>query len=148
MWRMRTKKPKLKRTRLKKASPRGKLIVQLDNLFFRYLVAKRGRKCEVCGKEAMVGKHHILRVGTYPRLRYHEDNIVLLCWYNCHYGIHHFPAADPVSKHIEKRLQELKGENYYNNLLNINSLMQKKSLLELQGLKFYYKKWLEDNEQS
>ena len=80
-----------------------------DRLFFQYLVAKRGRICEIHQKECpRIGPMHILSKATAPRLRYDEWNVILACWFGAHYPTHH-DADSPKAIYARKRICELRG---------------------------------------
>ena len=68
---------------INKRSDAGKLKQAIDKLFRQILLIERPHKCEWCKKETQVYVCHVLPKGRYPRLRYVELNVLLLCYY-CH----------------------------------------------------------------
>jgi hypothetical protein len=116
---------------LKKISSKGKIILRIDKLLREILLIERGSSCEWCGKRTKVFMAHILPKGTYPRLRYAEENILLLCYY-CHMIKWH---RNPLEAH--KFMMELRGPNYDADLMKINGFMDQHSMFYLLKLERY-----------
>lgn len=111
-------KRKFKKTR-QKTSIRGKLLSEVDALFRQYVLKDCEQICEWCLRHMPVQIAHILPKGKYPRLRYHQQNILLLC-YHCHLYRWH---KDPMI--ASRFLDELKGKDYRLKLLTIDQTMPK-----------------------
>lgn len=123
-----------RRKPLSKNSERGRIITECSNLLREFLKIERGERCELCCKNRTVGLFHILPVGTYPRLRFHEKNILLSCWMPCHYTWHHnhFKA-----RKIYERIQELRGKDFERDLKIIERIQPKMSLFHLKEIRFF-----------
>ena len=128
---LKRKRYNLKRTRLKKKSVNMELIIEIENLFRESLKRKRGRFCQLCLRRACgpVGLFHILPKGKYPKLRFHEANVLLVGWLPCHSKWH---TDYFTGKVIEKRIQELRGRNYEDKLKIIDKGMPKLSMFQLR----------------
>ena len=95
---------------------------------FDLLCLERGKRCEICGKKGIVGKFHILTVGSHPRLRYSTDNILLSCWFPCHHNYHHdFHKA----KKIEVKIKQLRGDDYEDRLKALDLMQPKLDMFHL-----------------
>ena len=116
---MKPRKP-LIRSRMKRQSPRGKLIKQCDDLLFHILLLERGSVCEICGKPGNMTPFHILPKGSYPRIRFYKANLLLACWFSCHNLWHHdyFIAKE----RIEPRIKQLRDEDYKDKLIASNAM--------------------------
>lgn len=100
-----------------KKSERAKLIDKCETLIREQKFKLFGRSCQFCGKTTGLGLFHILSKGAYPRIRLHEDNLLIACWFPCHHSWHHDPyyARDIIFPRItkicgegwEERLQQL-----------------------------------------
>jgi len=120
---------------MKKQSEKGKVIKEIDKLFRQYLLKTRPHICEWCrrsGKELYVS--HILPKGTYPKLRFADRNVLLLCYY-CHMIKWH---RNPAKAH--EFMVMLQGKNYKEELLFLNKIQQKHTMFYLKALK----KWFEE----
>lgn len=95
---------------MRRVSSRARLVQKTQDLMREILKIERGDLCEICKRRRDgLGVFHILPVGGYPRLRFHFQNVLLACWYPCHKNWHHdFYKA----QEIDKRIKELRGENY------------------------------------
>lgn len=123
----------MKRSRLKKQSERGVAIAECRGLLREILRRKRGLKCELCGKyHPEVGLFHILPVGRFPNLQFHEKNVLLSCWMPCHYRWHHdyFKA-----KEIYKRIQVLRGDRFEEELKVLDKIQGALTLTRIKALK-------------
>jgi len=116
-----------------KRSPRQKLIDEAESITFQILQYQRGSLCEICGgKTDQLGLFHILPKGRYQRLRFHKMNLLLACWFNCHYPWHHdYWIARDV---IEPKIKELRGDNYENKLRALDLSAPKLTMTYLQVL--------------
>ena len=131
--------------RISKISDRGRLIKACDKLHFEILKLKRGARCEICGIQGNVGRFHILAVGSHPRLRYVDDNILLVHWMqNCqaHYLWHHAGPADRRNIRTLNKIIELHGSDYEQKLLERERFSGKMDTLYLQALKMTFEKEL------
>ena len=122
-------------TKLRKRSKsrRSVLIRENDALMFQLLKIKHGEKCMICEQAKKVGTFHILPKSTAPRLRYAEDNLLLACWFPCHYTWEHkyFQARG-----VEKRIKEIRGEDYEQRLRALNAISPPLNTFMLSKLKF------------
>lgn len=127
----RSTKP-LKRSRLKKVSPRQELINACKSLLLKILKIKRGDKCQLCGRGGnKLHLFHILPTGRYPRLVLHEANVLVSAWYCCHKPWHDLPASDPRWRELEEKVKKLRGENYRDILLVVDKTMPKINMIYL-----------------
>jgi len=124
----------MKRSRPKKISDRGKIIKRLDTLFRTYMLKNRINKCQWCGKP---GKNlqvsHILPKGAYPRLRFRQENVLLLCYY-CHFHRWHKSPLEAATL-----MNELEGEGYKEELLALNAIQSKQTTFYLEALELWLK---------
>ena len=133
------KKPyKLKRTRLRKKSSRALIIDEIENYLRAKLKKERGSICQICESEKCkpIGLFHILDKGRYPKIRFHEGNLLLAGWLPCHHTWHHNPYK---SRDIYKRIQELRGRNNEDDLKIIDKISPKLTISYLQNLLLSYK---------
>jgi len=86
-----------------------------------------GSKCLVCGQPAQV-KHHFVPKSQSHYLRYHPDNLVLLC-HPCHFR--HHTAGDPQ---IIAAIVEKKGFDWAHNLGMKRSIICKFTIGYLGGV--------------
>jgi len=115
-----------------KKSERSKLIDQCKDLIRELKFKTFGKKCQLCGSEKQLGLFHILSVGAHPRLQLHEDNILIACWFGCHYKHHHDPfyARDVIFPKIAKLL----GERWEENLLELERTEPKLSITRIREI--------------
>jgi hypothetical protein len=114
---------------------------RIGRLHLEILRLKRGDRCEICGKtNVIVGRFHILTVGSHPRLEFRDENVLLSCWMPCHYLYHHNPEKASATK---KRIRELRGDNYEDMLYEIERNMAQHNKLYLLALEVSFKKELE-----
>lgn len=111
--------------RIRKVSSRQRVIKRCDALLRQVLLKTRKNKCEWCGEERTLHLAHILPKGTFPLLRFHRDNILLLCFF-CHMIKWHRNPLEAAAF-----LKELKGENYEIHLKSINKGASKLNLWHL-----------------
>jgi hypothetical protein len=99
---------------------------------FEVLKIKRGEVCEVCSNTQRLGTFHVLPKSTAPRLRYNEENLLLVCWKD-HFLWHqdYFRA-----KAIEKRIKELRGKDYEIRLRALNAISPPLNTLKLEQIRF------------
>lgn len=117
--------------RIKKRSSKGALIQRTIDLMREIMKLERGEKCEICGKATKdLGVFHIMPVGQYKRIRFYFQNTLLVCWFPCHNDWHHniFKARE-----IYKKIQELRGENFEEELKTINKIAPKISIFQIQS---------------
>jgi len=114
---------------MKKVSVRQAILNNCKETLRRILILERGERCELCRKPAHVGLFHILPVGQYPRIQLYKQNILLAGWFCCHYPWHH----DPHQKdRIEANIKRLRGENYLQDLKNLNVIARKMTMTEIR----------------
>jgi hypothetical protein len=125
----------------RKKSPRKKLRDEIGKLHFEILKLKRGNRCEITGLVVNdLGRFHILPVGKYPELEYMDENVLLASWNLAHRHWHHDYYK---AQKIEKKIKELRGEDYKDNLLMIARTCPKHGMFYLQALKVYFTQELE-----
>jgi len=134
-----------KRKPLKRISDRQRLIKATDALFLKILKHERGDKCETCGRTKGIAASHILDKGRYPRLRWCKTNVLLQCWYVCHYPYHHCPHDDPRYRRVIDGIIRLRGENYRDTLLVYNKILPPMTMFQIQLYHKAFKKELEKN---
>ena len=124
----------MRRTSLRRhsKSKRSRLIKECDALLFRYLKLKHGEKCQFCDRDKYIGPFHILPKSTAPRLRFSEENVILVCW-PCHSLWHHDYFA---AKEIDKKIMKLRGDNYEDELRYKNRIATPITAFELEKIKF------------
>lgn len=88
--------------------------------------------CQLCGSRKQLGLFHILPIGRYPRLQLHRDNLLLTCWFGCHYPFHHdFYKARDI---IVPRIKEVLGEDYEEELKELNNTQPKLNMTRLEEI--------------
>ncbi len=125
-------------------SPYSKLLKVCADLLFKVLLKERGPECEICGRTSgtgRLGKFHILPKGTYPRIRFYEQNILIVGWRCCHDNWHsdYFEGRE-----IEKRLKELRGEDYEKQLKFANTIASTLNMFMLNLYEASYIQRLEE----
>ena len=119
---------------IKQRSDKGRLITKIDKLFRETVLSKREHKCEWCGKSPeTVFISHILPKGKYPRLRFVEDNVLLLCYY-CHMERWH---KNPLE--AEAFIMEKFGKDYRKELLIIEKTQDPHTMFYLYCLHDFLK---------
>jgi len=97
------------------------------------LISRLGRVCELCGDKnpSRLTLFHILpKRGASTKLRLHFKNVLLACWFKCHYQWHHdYWIARDV---IEPQIRRLKGKDYEKDLRKRADLALPLSLLKIQ----------------
>ena len=126
---------RFKRVPIKKRSNKKKLRDEAGKIQLQILKLKRGPRCEFCrGPGSNIGRFHIIRVASAPRLEFVEENILLAHWMErcqAHYRWHHYGANAPECAAIEARIKELRGDNYYADLMAREKFMGKHDELYL-----------------
>lgn len=117
---------------ISKRSGKKKLRDKIGALHFKILKRLRGEKCEICGNTVYLGRFHIIRVSRAPRLEFYDGNVLIACWWKCHYAFHHYGANDPRCEFIVKRIKELKGDNYEEKLMAMNFIMPRLNNFRLE----------------
>jgi hypothetical protein len=113
-------------------SSRGNKLIAIDKLMTKILRLTRGNRCEICGRQAdNLGGAHILPKSIYPRLRYHEENLLLMCYLPCHFNLHHYSDNDPPNKRTIAKIKELRGEDYREKLLILNKIQPQMTAFQL-----------------
>ena len=122
----------MKRTKLKRVSQRQKIIKQIDNLLLVKLKQERGDICEIHNKKcSRIGKMHILSKGKYPRIRFNSFNIILAGWFCSHFWTHH-DSEDARAIFTKKRIIELRGKDYKEQLLILDKTSPKLTMCYLK----------------
>jgi len=113
-------------------SERAKLIKKCEVLLREDKFKLFGRKCMFCGKTGQLGLFHIFSVGSHPRLRLCEDNLLIAGWWCCHYKFHHdaYFSRDFIFPKIKKFL----GENWEEYLWELDRNAPKLSLARLKEI--------------
>ena len=131
------------RYKISKTSERGRLMKDCDKLHLEILKLKRGEKCEISSMPAnRLGRFHILSTATHPRLRYVDDNLLLVNWFPWHYGYHHWGLTDPRNKTILNKIIELRGPDWHMKLLDREKYSGHMDKLYLLALRETFKKEL------
>ena len=126
---------------IRKKSARKTLRDRVGKLHFQYLKKLRhnDRICQICLRPTnQLGRFHVLRVGTYPRLEFCDGNVLLAGWKCCHEIWHHGGGNDEKVIQIEKRLKEILGEDYKERLMMVERCSDKLSIFKLKALECYY----------
>jgi len=134
-----------RRKPIKQVSSKQAIIKYCDKLLFEILKIKRGDKCEVCGRPNPA-PHHVFFKGEYPRLRFREDNIILMCWSPCHFSLHHQTHDHPHYKRSYAKIKELLGCNFYDKLKIANKCAPMMSIFQLQLVRMALKQELKELE--
>lgn len=115
-----------------KKSERAKWIKKCEDLIREQKFKLFGKKCQFCGRAGGLGLFHILGKGSHPRIRLHEDNLLIACWLPCHYTWHHDPyyARDVMFPKIEK----LVGKDWETKLLFLERSAPKLSLTRIKEI--------------
>jgi hypothetical protein len=120
----------MKRTYIKRSkTSRKKLREKIGKLHLEILKLKRGERDELTGKPSnRLGRFHILPVGNYPRIEFHDMNVLLTNWFGSHFDWHHdFYKA----REIEKKIKKLRGEDYETTLKTLDKIHPKMSMFRL-----------------
>ena len=122
--------------KIKKRSDRGRLVTEIDTLFRAYILRNRPQVCQWCNRPAE-GRNlhvaHVLPKGSHPKLRWCEENVLLLC-YHCHLHRWH---KDPLKAH--EFMVRIRGENYQDRLYVLEKLQQKMTMFYLRTIKTFYR---------
>ena len=132
---------KKRRKSIKRVSSRQAVIKFCDKLLFEILKIERGNRCEICGRPNPA-PHHILEKGTYPRLRFVKQNILLLCWMPCHFAIHHYTHENPAYKRVQEGIERLLGADYREQLLVAEKMQSQQNMTNLGFLRMALKQEL------
>jgi len=104
---------------------KSELIHAIERRLREKLLHQRGQRCQVCGGYKPLTLFHILPKSRYPRLRFVEQNILLVCWNPCHYNWH-----NGKPKKVERAIQRLRGKDYKERLKAIQMPKLTKVYLE------------------
>ena len=125
---------KMKFTKLKNKSERGKCIAEILKIKTAIRRKQTGGKCEICGRLSNNSAlHHVLERSRCPRLILYDKNLILMCW-NCHFSLHHYTANNPRYQAVERGIIKLLGEDYEKKLLIANEVQEK---ITMNYLKLY-----------
>jgi len=111
-------------------SKRMKLIDKCEDLLREILKIERGDKDELTGAPPkMLGLFHILEKGTYPKIRLHKVNLLLVNWFPTHFDWHHnfYKARD-----IEVLIKQCIGNDYEQRLQLLNRNAPRLDMLALE----------------
>lgn len=117
---------------MKKKSERQKWIDKCEDLIREQKFKLFGRKCQFCGKTAGLGLFHILGKGSHPRIRLHEDNILIAGWFCCHFRWHHDPYF--ARNYIFPKINAICGEGWEDYLLQLNRTEPKLGLMRIKEI--------------
>ena len=122
---------------MRKKSERAKWIEKTEKLIREQKFKLFGKKCQFCGRTTGLGLFHILGKGAHPRIRLHEDNMLIACWLPCHHNFHHDPyfARDVIFP----KIAELCGKNWEQDLLDLERTEPKLSLQRIKDIYDEYK---------
>lgn len=130
-------------------SERKKIRDRIGKLHLELLKRKRNNydKDEISNKKGVVvGRFHILSVGSHPKLEFVDENVLLVAWFPTHFAWHHFGANHPKTMHIEERIRELRGEDYREKLFEIERCMSQHSKVYLMALEQSFRRELAKKE--
>ena len=128
----------LKLNMLRKVFSRGIIIKKLDKMFRQIMLLKRGSECEWCKKtNNPVYVSHVLPKGKYVRLRYVEENVLLLCYY-CHIHKWHKNPHEAM-----EFVRKYKGEKHFEKLYDTERWSGRHDGLYLMALEMNFKNELE-----
>ena len=127
---------KLKRSKVKEKSAKGKLLIECDKLFRQIILRERINRCEWCWKVKGLSVSHILPKGRYSRLRYFKANVLLLCT-GCHIFKWHKSPLEAAKFMVETR-----GEDYEDKLKVYDKTLPKLTLHQSQIYKFAFEQEL------
>jgi len=135
-------------TPIKKCSTKKILRDKTGALHLKILKFKRGEICELTGRRSdTLGRFHILDVARYPRLEFHDENVLISSWYGdgAHFDWHHnfYKARD-----IEKRIKQLRGEDYEERLKILDAMQPKITMFRLQMIHEAFKQAIKELERS
>ncbi|MBM3702897.1 MAG: hypothetical protein FJW63_07930 [Actinobacteria bacterium] len=85
-----------------------------------------------------------MSVSTHPKLRYVDDNLLLVNWFPHHYGHHNWGLTDPRNKIILDKIIELRGLDWREKLLEREKFVGKMDCLYLTCLRESFKNELEN----
>lgn len=120
---------------------RAKITKECEDYLRKILRHERGEKCEICGKKSgKVGLFHILPKGRYPNIRFNKFNLLLACWFPCHFFFHHDPFK---ARKILDRIKELRGPDFEDKLKIISRMEGKMSICKLTMYRESLKKEIE-----
>ena len=117
---------------IKRKSARGKLIAKADSLLFQLLKLKREAKCEISGRTEGVGTFHILDKATFPRIRHHEMNLLLVAWLPHHHNWHHYPESHLRNHRTREGIIRLRGADYEDKLKALNVIAPRTTDFQLE----------------
>ncbi len=130
----------MKFRKVKNRSDRKKLRDDIGALQLILLKLQRGDKDEITGTPAKgLGRFHILRVASHPRLEFEPLNILLVNWMPTHFNWHHAGPNDPKNLKTLERIKEIRGIDYEIALKKIEVTKQKHDTLYFEALKLYFK---------
>ncbi len=135
----------MKRSWIKnRMTPQKRKRQDIQNLMREIMKIERGDRCQICGADGRikpVGVFHILPVGGYQRLQFRFENVLLSCWFPCHYNWHHdFEKA----VRVKERIVAIKGENYKYDLMLMERTIPRMTSFYMDQIFFAYQKMLED----
>ena len=137
-----------KRKPIKKVSYRGQIVIEIDALYFKILCLERGLQCEISIRPANgLGTFHILPKGRYPRLRWKRQNVLLVNYMPYHFSWHHDNPSNPTYDLVERRIREIKGEEYREELLKLDAISERHTMTYLKMLRMAFRQELKELEE-
>ena len=123
----------IKKKKRKKKTERAELIEECEKLIREGKFRTFGRKCQFCNRTTSLGLFHILSKGAHPRIRLHEDNLLISCWLPCHYTFHHDPffARDVIFP----KIVQICGETWEQDLLELERSEPKLGIVRLREIR-------------
>ena len=114
----------------KKKTERAELIEKCEKLIREDKLRMVGNKCQFCGRTAGLGLFHILSKGAHPRIRLHEDNLLIVCWLPCHHRFHHDPFWS--RDFAFPKIAEICGDDWEQHLLELEMTSPKLGIMQLR----------------
>jgi len=133
----------MKFKKLRNKSEKKILRDKIGDLHRKVLMKNRKNydTCEICGRSPVrLGRFHILPIGTYPKLEFCDENILLTCWMPCHFNWHHDNEKGNAIREIIK--QKL-GEDIFDRLKAHDAIHERISTHYLSMVKMALEQELE-----
>lgn len=105
---------------MRRTSKIGAVERKLDKIYWDFVRQRDGNRCVLCGSTSSLGPHHIFAKGRHKNLRWNVRNLVTLCWWRCHQGLHNgygkvlaefdrkFPGKHLELEELDKMIPRLK----------------------------------------
>jgi len=135
---------KLRQKAIRKVSDRQRLINSCKDLLRAILKIERGDRCELCGRTPHnLGLFHILPEGAYKRISLHRENLLLSCWFPCHYHWHRHRTDSPQGRRVQQRVIDLRGADYQERLMLLNHTAPRLTTFQISLVKIALERELE-----